>query len=58
MKKLKWKYDNKYKEWWNASSFSIKKVNNKYLLTIDHSTTFQFLKLSSAKTVAELFIYG
>lgn len=58
MSKLKWKYGKKENHWWN-NYYEINKNNMGYLLQRNCFTPIaRFNKLSSAKKVAELIIFG
>jgi len=61
MKKLKWNYDKKFKQWWipNAGGgFKIERGDFGWKLYHYAKTVYSFNKLSSAKKVAELMHNG
>ena len=66
MKKLKWKYSPKDKQWYINESVAyandgirITKRDKEFKLCFDcHISTFRFKKLSSAKEVAQLIFNG
>lgn len=67
MKKLKWKYDKKNKEWYTIDNpmgmqFSITRDYGwsefKYRLTFDNDEFVRFKKISNAKLYAHLNCFG
>lgn len=67
MKKLKWKYDKKFKQWWvgesvpyaNDGAQITKEKDGRFLLRMDNPhATLRFKKLSTAKKIAQLIHNG
>lgn len=57
---MNWKYDKQHRQWWNGAFIIRKTDSGRYLL--EHGDNYRrvasFIKLASAKTVADLILRG